>query len=275
MARPFKKASLPHLAALDSRNTNRYYASGDVSALPMTPDRQRALQQRAAASRRQPARPLAHLDERDPDRSYRSDDGPPRKLKHTQRRKNVMNHPLPDQGSTTQAVQHPQSVHALKVMAREQINVVVDTAIQRVRGGQKRVIIEAGPGLAMAVTTRLDSLVTRTIATEEERFSVVVKALKAAPAKAAPAPAAAPSQSTTVRPNPETRSIGQMLGEPEPADKATTEKPLTQDPADFLKSADAPEESALAPPTPVEKQEVIDTDRVQKVEDNDLLNEGN
>ncbi len=266
MARKFRKATLPNLAALDSRNTDRYYRSSDVSVIAPTRSHTEAVKRHgeAIARRKKASNPLAHLDERDAERYYRGDDAPPRQLKRTQRRKLTVNHELPQQGSQTVPVEHSQSMHPLKVVDRELVNDVVDQAIQRVRSGEKRVIIETGNGLSMAVTTRLDSLVTRNRATEDERYAINVKLLPKTQ------PAQQQQRQSSQKRVPETRSTDQMLGQPQPANRPSHSKPLNKSPRDFLLADDEPEESDIPTASTVQTKEVIGCDQEQVV-DNDLI----
>lgn len=266
--RRFRGATLPNLAALDSRNADRYYRSGETSVIPKTPAHAKAVEAHAKdqARRRANSNPLAVLDERNADRYYRSDAGPKRKLKHVLRRQRVQPH-IP-QGSQTVRVNHPQSVHPLTALKREQIPDAVYQAILKVREGQERVLITAGNGLMMAVTSRLDSLMTRGQISEEERYKVTVKLL---PKDKAPNPGVktAPSKSVQGRVK-ETRSISEMLGEAQPAGRTPKNRAMTQDPNDFLSTPDAAEESELAPPpAKVNTKKVVDFDREIPVEDDD------
>jgi hypothetical protein len=230
----FVGATLPQL---DQTSADRYYRSSNVSVLPATPSHKLAVEQhQKVMAKEQPSSDI--MNERDADAKYYRNPGQPRQLRRLRGGKMIRNHPLPEQGSQTQPVRHPQSVHPYAISDRATIDDVLSSAIMAVRGGQTRVIVQVANGLSLAVTTRLDMMVTRQRITEDERHRVAIQLL--------------PKEKPPVT---KSKAPADSLPSPEEAYVApATTKPFTEDPSDFLKAADPVEEKEFQKTPAVEDE---------------------
>ncbi len=195
----------------DDKGTGKYYASNQPSVINNTQADSRG----RIGSKPQPiATPQPKLDERSADKKYYASPSAPKGTRPPQRRL---------LGAPVELAQETQdNVAALKIERDSEVNPVMDEVVRRLSGGEAKVIVTVAEGSpSRRARTKLDSLVTRQILTEEQARDVTFSKLpvKERPPKAERLANMAMEQSIeTLLAAPPTPTATKSLDDDEPLD---------------------------------------------------------
>lgn len=153
---------------------NKYYASGQPSVINNTPADSRG----GVNTPPQPIpTPEFRSDERSADRKYY---GAQRPLRGNRPKKQSLRPAAAstEAGAPATAPQHtmsPRALANLEIRLRHDVNPVMDEVVRRLQSGEQQVVVHVTEKQAMRARTKLDSLVTRELITEDQyrdvRFS--------------------------------------------------------------------------------------------------------